>query len=290
MLERYYKNIVKIIRVLDIWEFNDKYFIYVPMGGDWADEYINEGYILYDQLLYLQALKEFSFIKEVLGKKHTKTDEEIRVFRKMIEINYFLQSKNLSSDMVYNEVIFKKGLEENVHKKDYMLPYFNPAGYGKKFDGFANSLAINCDVISNSFKKIIIRHVNNTFTKRKTGKLIPAFWPVIKRGSEWKMLKDNYSEEFRNRPYEYHNGGLWPFINGFYTAAVARINKKAAIEYLDALNLANYKSKKSEKEWGFYEFINSKNFRVGGAKYQAWSAAGGIMAYQSVFKKKRIFL
>jgi len=53
------------------------------------------------------------------------------------------------------------------------------------------------------------------FTKR-TKNLLPAFWPSIREGdAEWKKLRNNYSVRFRNKPYHYHNGGLWPFINGF---------------------------------------------------------------------------
>ena len=105
----------------------------------------------------------------------------------------------------------------------------------------------------------------------------------------WKKLRNNYSVRFRNKPYHYHNGGLWPFINGFYASAIARMDRKRARGYLDAINWANYRSKGREK-WGFYEFLDSKDIRVGGMKHQAWSAAGGIMAYEAVINNKRVFL
>ena len=45
----------KCLSLLDSWEFNNRGFVYVPRSGDWADEYILEGYVLYDQLLRLMG-------------------------------------------------------------------------------------------------------------------------------------------------------------------------------------------------------------------------------------------
>ena len=48
-------------------------------------------------------------------------------------------------------------------------------------------------------------------------RLLPAFAPVITpQDHAWKDLQMTFSYEFRNQPYQYQNGGLWPFINGFY--------------------------------------------------------------------------
>lgn len=290
ILKQYYHNIKKIMRVLDIWEFNDKDFIYVPMGGDWADEYINEGYILYDQLLYLQALREYADIRKELGKKNTKQLRKAKNFLELIEVNYYLLRKNSNSPLVYNKVVFEKGIRENLHKKDHLLPYFNPAGYGKRFDGFANVLAMLFDAVSSPVQEVITKHMVHTFTYKKTKQLVPAFWPVITRGADFSKLRDRYSVAFRNKPYEYHNGGLWPFINGFYAAAVAETNKTLAREVLDAVNWANARAKKKAHAWGFYEFINGETFNVGGMKHQAWSAAGGIIAYEAAINGKRVFL
>jgi len=44
------------------------------------------------------------------------------------------------------------------------------------------------------------------------------------------------------------------------------------------------------KKWEFYEFLDGKNFRVGGMKYQAWSAAAAIMTYEAVINNKVVFL
>ncbi len=54
---QYEQQIYKCFALLDAWEFNGKGLVYVPQSGDWADEYIQHGYILYDQLLRVWALE-----------------------------------------------------------------------------------------------------------------------------------------------------------------------------------------------------------------------------------------
>ena len=50
--------------LLGAWEFNNRGLIYVPQAGDWADEYLHSGYVLYDQLLYPSNLKVSGFRKK----------------------------------------------------------------------------------------------------------------------------------------------------------------------------------------------------------------------------------
>ena len=54
---RYAGRIEQAFRVLDAREFNGRHLIYVPQSGDWADEYVQHGYVLYDQLLRVWALE-----------------------------------------------------------------------------------------------------------------------------------------------------------------------------------------------------------------------------------------
>ena len=51
--------------------------------------------------------------------------------------------------------------------------------------------------------------------------LLPAFWPPIEESDlDWNFLKNNCKYEFRNYPNEFHNGGSWSMVNGFYGLAL----------------------------------------------------------------------
>jgi len=48
---RYRVSVRAVVHLLNALEYNGRHLIYVPAGGNWADEYIYDGYILYDQVL-----------------------------------------------------------------------------------------------------------------------------------------------------------------------------------------------------------------------------------------------
>ncbi|HJN76759.1 MAG TPA: glycoside hydrolase 100 family protein [Myxococcota bacterium] len=77
--------------------------------------------------------------------------------------------------------------------------------------------------------------------------------------------------ELRNEPGRYHNGGLWPMVNGFWAMAARRLGEDDIAEtLLEAVRRAN--------ERGFPEYLDARTGEPGGARGQAWSAAGELLA------------
>ena len=56
-------KIYKVLQLLNAWEFNNKHLMYIPLSGNWADEYITDGYVLYDQLLRYWAIQSFNYLE-----------------------------------------------------------------------------------------------------------------------------------------------------------------------------------------------------------------------------------
>ncbi len=48
---------------------------FVPLTGDWADEYVHNGYVLYDELLYLQAQRTLA---RMHAEVHNTSDHALR--------------------------------------------------------------------------------------------------------------------------------------------------------------------------------------------------------------------
>jgi hypothetical protein len=90
-LKSFKASLEKVLDYLDCLELNDKGLLYIPTGGDWADEYITHGYVLFDEVLYLQALKESEFIfknlKSFSRQKEIKNKQSF--LKKSIEVNFF---------------------------------------------------------------------------------------------------------------------------------------------------------------------------------------------------------
>ncbi|MGD9275831.1 MAG: glycoside hydrolase 100 family protein [Candidatus Pacearchaeota archaeon] len=287
-LKKHYEAYKKAFRLAQVYEFNNRGFIYVPKGGDWADEFIQEGYVLYDELLYYRAFEEFISLRKKIYKKNDFYEKKKSEIRKKILTNFLPNKSKKNSESVYNKILFEKTLQKKKYHTPYLLPFFSPSSYGFRFDGFANTLAILFGILDKKNEKKLLKYVFNNFGK-KTNYLLPAFSPPItKKDPEWQHLIENYSIKFKNKPHEYHNGGLWPVVTGFFAAAISKKNPKEARNYLLGINKANSQNGKSS--WDFYEYLNSKNFKAKGTKKQAWSAAAGIIAYNSVIKKEACFI
>ncbi len=282
-LKEFFESVEKVIKYLECVELNGKGFLYIPNGGDWADEYITHGYVLFDQLLYYQALKEYSYMLKKMKKPFSQVNKKISKLKKMIEINYFPSKDKLNKKAVYN-----KGLYEKITKnfqEDFALIYFCSDGFAPYLDSFANSLILLTDIPEEKDKKKIINALNKRLNSQKI-KILPAFWPPITSFHHfWRDLKMNSLFSFENKPYHYHNGGLWPLIQGFYIVSLVKENKKQlAKKYLNKFSEAI-----EQDNYEFHEYFESKHNKPKGVKKSGFSATGYIIGYLAVNKNKTVF-
>jgi len=261
--ETYKPHLLKGFRLQESWEYNGGDLMYVPRSGNWADEYPTQGFILYDQLLRLWALRSFLHFE-----RNDSLQKKAKAIQHKIEVNYKQNENNVNP---YHPKAFSR-----LKEAPYWAASLEPAGYQTQFDAFANSLALLLNIGSSDDQKEIHSYCEDLCNEQPL-KLLPAFWPVIQKGdADWKWLENNSKYEFRNHPFEFHNGGTWQMVNGFYGiglvagGAFAKAQKvKLQIAKLNEL-----------QNWSFYENFNSKTAKEIGVPYCAWSAAGYILVHQ----------
>jgi len=271
--------------LLGAWELNNRGLLYVPMTGDWADEYLHHGYVLHDQLLYLQAQREMAAVHEAVhgGADHRLAERMARL-KHLIRANYWFPAEDGEVPLdVYHEVIYRKAMQaaERCGGR-YWLPFFTPGGYGYRFDSLANVLASLVDVADDEQRAEVDRYI--AAEVRDTAlHLVPAFHPVITpEDREWEELQMTFAFSFKNAPYEYHNGGIWPMVNGFYAAHLARQGAdEAARACLDGIHAANALPDE-EGRWTFPEFVHGREHTPGGQTRLGWSAAGAVIAHHAL--------
>ena len=263
-VNEYALHIEKCLQLMEAWEFNNKHLMYVPLSGNWADEYITDGYVLYDQLLRIWALKSYNYFKN-----DACISNKIRAITSQIEVNFTPNSVGEKyHERAYNELVFQ----------DFMPCSFSPAGYKTQFDAFANALALMLNIGNEKFQEKTINYFVY-LQKQMNFQLIPAFWPPIQTHDiEWNLLKNNCKYEFRNYPNEFHNGGTWAMVNGFYGLALLAKNKNQDANYvLEKINEIN-----ANENYSFYENFNSETEAPNGVQFCAWSAAAAIILHQNI--------
>ncbi|MFC1676722.1 glycoside hydrolase 100 family protein [Planctomycetota bacterium] len=176
-----------------------------------------------------------------------------------------------------------KGEKQNRHVHEGLVlrnkPYYALWSYkvyrSERFDLLGNSLAILSGIASPSRARELVTWVESECDSlRKNNELAvdlpPNFFPYIKPGDpDWLPRYEKY-----NMPGEYHNGGIWPFICGFYIAALVSAQRyKLAEKKLVALSKLIQLTREADVEFGFNEWHRAQDGTPQGQDWQTWSAA-----------------
>ncbi|MGS0746986.1 glycoside hydrolase 100 family protein [Halpernia sp. GG3] len=251
-------KIRKALDVLQTWEYNQRGLLYSPLGGNWADEYVTSGYTLYDNVLRYWALKNAGvlFDNEDLIQKASST-------KILIENNF---RKNSSVVAKYHATAYEKAVE-----KPYFWASLNANGYDERFDLAGNALALFLDFDLNpeGFSDFL-KNLNQEFKHW----MLPVFYPIIfPEDTDWKLLENNYSYEFKNQPYHFHNGGSWPIFLGWLCLGL----KKKGLTEIPELILKEYEKQLTDKGSDFREYYSTDELLPLGTKKLCFSAAGYIL-------------
>lgn len=273
--------------LLGAWEFNNRGLLFVPPTGDWADEYLQSGYVLYDQLLYLAA--QLSLLD--LGDAHdglaaAAAREKADHLRRMIRVNFWFEDDDEDDPAIYHRILYEKGRAAAPHRAgSYWMSFFSPFGYGYRFDALANILASLLGVSSEEQARRVDGFIDSDINEEQP-LVLPAFWPVVTPlDKRWDELQATYSHTFKNSPYEFHNGGRWPMVTGFYVAALARRGlEQRARNYLAAIDEANATADRNG-DWSFPEYLHGLDLTPGGTSPLCWSAAASVIGHAAVTGK-----
>jgi Alkaline and neutral invertase len=262
------------------WEYNNRGLVYTPQSGNWADEYIQQGYVLSDQILYMLALRSAALL---YGNPVWLAKAEY--LRQMVEVNYWPRVSLAGNKLVYHPHAYQRQVELGESGNAHWLPSFSPSGYATYFDGLAHALALLTGLGDDEQRQQAERYVQAL--EEEIGlALLPAFWPIIRPGElAWEALEANHLYgELKNQPYKYHNGGLWPVLTGLYAVGLAWNGQQERGKHLlAAINTAN--AREGEKgQWGFAEYHHGQTHEPQGTNYLAWSAAAGVLAHEAVWR------
>jgi len=248
---------------------SDRYLVAQQPTSDWRDEQWMTGYGLYVNTLVYSYLKLLGY------------DERAEHIQQAMERFTFTGAKSHSH--VPEGLVVK-------HK-----PWFAFWSYkiysSERFDLLGNSIAILSGLASTSRADEMVSWIEEECAvMMKQGELAvdlpPNFFPYIKpEDTDWLPRYAIY-----NNPGDYHNGGIWPFICGFYIAAlVAAKRYLLAGEKLVALTQSIKLSATGTVKFGFNEWIKAQDGKPMGQDWQTWSAALYLYAAKCVEEKRTPF-
>lgn len=248
---------------------SDRVLVAQQPTSDWRDEQWVLGYGLFVNTLvygYLKALGNHS--RAALVKK---------------AMSRFTITASVQHRYVHEGLVVKK--------KPYYALWSYKVLSSERFDLLGNSLAILTGLASPSRAEEMINWIEEECRALKENDLLavnlpPNFFPYTKPGDfDWHERYKSF-----NLPGDYHNGGIWPFICGFYVAALVAARKyKLAEEKLRELTALNKLVNCREVDYGFNEWIKAQDGKAKGQDWQTWSAAMYIYAVKCVEERRTPF-
>jgi len=171
-------------------------------------------------------------------------------------------------------------------KKGYFFPWVwkNHDGSIEQetwFDSLGNILAICSGLATKRQAETIL----NFIEKKQINKPFPvrALYPPIEKGSkEWQPY---FSKCLAKHPNWYINGGIWPYIGGFYVSALVKAGQFEKAEQ-QLLKLAEVNKLGARYKWEFNEWVHPIKKKALGSSYHAWSAGTFLYALSSLEQKQ----
>jgi hypothetical protein len=116
--------------------------------------------------------------------------------------------------------------------------------------------------------------------------LLPCFFPfVLPTDPDWHPRYALF-----NLPGDYHNGGVWPFVCGFYIAALVAAGRQELAEArLCALAELVEPAREAQVAFGFNEWIKAQTGAPSGQDWQTWSASMFLYAAACVEQGRPLF-
>ena len=223
--------VTAVLRWYECQDVDQSGLISMQESADWQDLFCTRGKGLYLNCLYVLALRaagQSEKAKIVSGK----INEFFWYRGDGNMLRHIAHTFSTESQQQKDSLGRKRWLPEKRYllSEQYYLPYLGFRAVGEWFDTLGNLLAILSGVADKARTAAILdfieRHKMNDAPLR-------SLTPVVQPGDpDW---RDYYG--MLNLPHCYHNGGVWPFIGGFYVSALVKAGRLSQAETaLDSLS------------------------------------------------------
>jgi len=254
-------RINKALRWLNCQTGGETNLLVQSQGGDWADIMPVHGHALYSNALWywLQDLYKLK------GRDMTKAGIKAVFYPFKRQDNSIFYKKN------FLYLRSRDFIRKRIKTTNYFLSYVSTHTAGRHCDVYGNILALMLNLPDIQLKKKII----NYLLRQKVSSPYPVRVldsPILKSEREWNEIMERYN---KNKPWHYHNAGIWPYVGGFWVIMLHKIGQKKIAKFeLEKLALAN-----KINNWQFNEWLNGQSGQPQGMPGQSWNAATFILAY-----------
>ncbi|HEY1892755.1 MAG TPA: glycoside hydrolase 100 family protein [Steroidobacteraceae bacterium] len=234
-------------------------------ASDWADIMPRSGFVLYSNALWYAVKRRYG-----LDRADDTRDNFNGLFHP-----FSAGLVRYRRARLLNEYVLRRS-----RNRDLYLSFVNFSFFGEEGDVFGNLLAVLCGLASPRAS----RRTLDALQRAKVSRLYPVrvvTRPIRRRSALWRPYMARHRQ---NEVWQYHNGGIWPMVGGFWVVALAAAGQLPQAR----LELERLARACALRNWGFTEWLHGTKGTPRGMRGQSWNAAAFLMAERAIAEKRNV--
>ena len=259
LLRRYRHEVALALRWLGAQEHQRFFLLQQNEASDWADIMPRSGFVLYTNALWYRVKRLFGLPNAAATRAN---------FNGLFH-PFSAGLAEYRRARLLNDYALKRAR----HRELY-LSFVNFSFFGEEGDVFGNVLAVLSGALSGNacrrtLDSLVASGVHEPYPVRA------VVQPIRKQSALWRPYMARHRQ---NSAWQYHNGGAWPMLGGFWIAALARHGRKR----LARAELVKLARACALDDWAFAEWLHGRTSAPRGMTGQSWNAAAYLLAEYAV--------
>jgi hypothetical protein len=228
-------------------------------ASDWADIMPRSGFVLYTNALWYRVKQLFGIDELEATRRHFNG-----LFHPFSNSQWEYRRARVLADYVLKKA----------KRRDLYLSFVNFSFFGEEGDVFGNTLALLCGLADEPLANGIL----DALTAEGVDEPYPVrvvCEPILEEHFLWRPYMSRHEQNFA---WQYHNGGIWPMVGGFWICALVQHGRMERA-HASLLGLARACA---INDWEFNEWLHGATLEPCGMPLQSWNAAAFLFAEAAV--------
>jgi Alkaline and neutral invertase len=234
-------------------------------ASDWADIMPRSGFVLYSNALWYAVKRRYGLDRA----------EETRANFNGLFHPFSAGLARYRRARLLNEYVLRRA-----RNRDLYLSFVNFAFFGEEGDVFGNLLAVLCGLADSAARARTL----DALQRAKVSRLYPVrvvIRPIRRRSALWRPYMARHRQ---NEAWQYHNGGIWPMVGGFWVTALIAAGRVSQAR----LELQKLARACALRNWAFSEWLHGTKGTPRGMPGQSWNAAAFLIAERAVAEERNV--
>ena len=228
-------------------------------ASDWADIMPRSGYVLYTNALWYDVKRRYAIDNADATHHH---------------FTHLFDPFQRDLPEYHRARLLRHYARRGRRDSGLYLSFVNLAMVGHEGDVFGNVLAVLCGLADEAKGHRIVK----TIKAAQAAQPYPirvVLHPLSRQHELWRPYMGRHQQ---NQVHQYHNGGIWPFVGGYWVMALAQLGLHAQAR-AELVRLARVNALDG---WRFTEWFHGRTLAPMGMAGQSWNAAAWLLARRAL--------